>query len=520
MLKKRFVRGLVLATCLASTVQAETSSAPINGALYAVIAQAHVEGPIASYVRLFNGAATTSTFSLVVIGSQTGTVYGQPVSMQIPHNASIQYSLAQILALSGSPATTKSDDSYSIYIQDPDATAGYQHITYSTAAHFLEDASNCTNGLLAAATLANNANIVVTNVHTSSLGNSAFPSRIELHNYSAAAAVAKITVVDAGLLDADGSTISASAGTVVGQTNVAIPANSTVSKTLAALQEDINWVPNAGQPQANIIVSNPNGVTPTITVSHVIRNTVLGGDINMSQACAVGKPSSGASIYKGTIAGVGGQSGTIAATLQSATATAKVASASTTASTKTILEKTRALSPTSGTLLLGGNPVVLSGTTDTSTNAVNLSGSGYTFTGTVSGGIYSGTYTGPKNVVGAFSTLNTAQGVVTAYCGTYTEDRHPTGAPASTAGGVFNLQIAANGAVSGATSPTSGDGGAGTFTGQANGATVNVHHAANNKPGNDDDLIATIQNGTISGSYPVEGGLGTFSGNACELPST
>lgn len=520
MFKKRIVRGLVLATCLASTAQAETSPTPIDGALYAVVAQAHVEGSITSYIRLFNGAATTSTFSLVVIGSQTGAVYGQPVSVQIPHNASIQYSLAQILALSGSAATTKNDDSYSVYIQDLDATAGYQHITYNSGTYFLEDASNCTNGLLPAATLANNTNIVVTNVHTSSLAAGIFPSRIELHNYSTTATVAKITVVDAGLLDADGSTISAGAGTVVGQTNVAIPANSTVSKTLAALQADINWVPNASQPQANIVVSNPNGVAPTLTVGHVVRNTVLSGDINMSPACAVGKPSSGASIYKGTIAGVGGQSGTIAATLQSASATAKVGSVSTTASSKAVLEKTRTLSTTSGTLLLGGNPVVLSGTVDASTNAVSLSGSGYAFTGTVSGGIYSGTYTGPKNVVGAFSTLSTTQGAVTAYCGTYTEDRHPAGAPASTAGGVFNLQIATNGAVSGATSPTSGDGGAGTFTGQANGATVNVHHAANNKAGNDDDLIATIQNGTISGSYPVDGGLGTFSGNACELPST
>lgn len=73
--------------------------------------------------------------------------------------------------------------------------------------------------------------------------------------------------------------------------------------------------------------------------------------------------------------------------------------------------------PLTGTITpAGGEPVQLTGTYDPATGALSLSGGGYTLTGTVSSGGFSGSYTGP-NGSGSFQATSDADGSTKVYCG-------------------------------------------------------------------------------------------------------
>ena len=81
-------------------------------------------------------------------------------------------------------------------------------------------------------------------------------------------------------------------------------------------------------------------------------------------------------------------------------------------------------SASSGSLRLAGQggQINLSGTYEDSTREVTLSGGGYRFTGRVeaNGLEVSGFYSGPGGSTGPFGMLNTGDGGVTNYCGTFT----------------------------------------------------------------------------------------------------
>ena len=61
----------------------------------------------------------------------------------------------------------------------------------------------------------------------------------------------------------------------------------------------------------------------------------------------------------------------------------------------------------SGTLNVGGTPITLSGTYDTSNDSLHVSGGGYSFIGTYSNGVLVGSYTGPHGS-GGFSTQSSS----------------------------------------------------------------------------------------------------------------
>jgi len=152
----------------------------------------------------------------------------------------------------------------------------------------------------------------------------------------------------------------------------------------------------------------------------------------------------------------------------------------------------------SGTLNVGGGPsVTLAGSYDSSTNNVNLSGGGFTFTGSISGAVLSGTYAGPSSI-GEFSSLNSTQTSVTAYCGTY---------QSGGGSGAFNIDISATGAASGTTSQGC------LLTGQLSGNSLALSCG-----GGGSGATGTVQNGTVSGTI---GSGGTFSGSsgACTVPT-
>ena len=90
-----------------------------------------------------------------------------------------------------------------------------------------------------------------------------------------------------------------------------------------------------------------------------------------------------------------------------------------------------------GTLKIeGGASITLTGTYDTGTHALTVSGGGYSFSGSFSNGTLSGTFTAPGGGGGSFSTSSTSgSGAVYSFCGS---------AVATTAGGggaTFNLVI-------------------------------------------------------------------------------
>lgn len=69
----------------------------------------------------------------------------------------------------------------------------------------------------------------------------------------------------------------------------------------------------------------------------------------------------------------------------------------------------------------GGASIDLTGTLDGS--VLSLASTDYSFTGTLSGGVISGTFTGPAGESGSFSaSLSSSGGTVALYCGTFTGD--------------------------------------------------------------------------------------------------
>jgi hypothetical protein len=500
--------GATLPSAHATSVE---RPAAINGTGEAAVFAAYDGSggsPLTSYIRFFDGGSSTTTFSITIVGSQSGNTYGQPFTLQIPAFASPQYSLGQLLALAGTAAgagAAGGDASFALFIIDPDATAGYQHVTFNSVSTLFENNSVCNNGLLAAAYLSSTGQNVLTNVHTSTL--SGYPSVVYFYNYSTTPVSAPVTIYDAGTVGSDGKTPTATAGKLIGSTTIQVPANGLVTEPFSALQTLVNWTPTSSQLHANVVVGSASSTNPVILV-HSITNATLGGSINMTSACAVNAPSSSSSsgssggspsgstattTYEGTLAGNDGTSGTLSVTVD-ATISSNTAPIKSARAAGDGIEKPQDVVAASGTILLSyGSTVTLTGTFDSSTSTVTLSGGGYSFAGTATSSGFSGRFTGPNNSTGGFSAISGSASSVTAFCGTENN------------GGGFNLQVSSSGVLSGETS----DGA--TLTGQVTGSTFSGSSSDGHT------FTGSIQNGQTS--VTVSGGS-TASGNTCSLPSS
>ena len=211
--------------------------------------------------------------------------------------------------------------------------------------------------------------------------------------------------------------------------------------------------------------------------------------------------------FVGTLAGSGGQSGTLEIAIQASL----VASVEGSGAPTVVIDfgplVLRALAATlsvSGTLsFVGGGSVALVGTYDDVTEAVMVSGGGYTFEGMLSDDFssLSGDFTGSTS--GSFSTLTTNSGGVTTYCGTYSGDDS----------GVWNIAIiSATGQVSGTYADDLGD--AGLIAGQLTGTSLAVTDPG--EPGI--TASGTLQGNSLSGTWldvsePGQTYSGTFSGS-------
>lgn len=442
-----------------------------------------------------------------MVGSPSGQVYGTG-QVQVASKASTQFPLVTILTAAHAGPLSNGDTSYALYMQDPDALLSFQHAVYNATNGDFYNASLCH---FDSATDYTALNSFLTNVHTSAFA--AYPSQIYVHNYGTSAATYDVSIYDA------------TTGNKIGTVPLLIAANATYSAAFTWYQQQLNWSPTSTQPYVNMAFSPRSPATFQIEVGDTIFNQRTSTYVNMTQRCGF-IPSSGAkTAFSGTLAGPESQSGTLSVAVQGSVAVASAAplakAQSALAKSQSAMEKTQAIVNATATLYLsgGGGTVTATGTYDTATNAINLAGGGYTFTGTVSGGIYSGTYAGTSGVSGAFSSVAGTHDTVTAYCGTYDEPR-PPGESSLRAGGIYNIQVAANGAISGDTSSTYGQGyHHGVFTGHAEGALAYLTHSSSGgDPANTDNVIGTIQNGTLSGTYQAAGVTGTFSGKVCSLP--
>jgi trimeric autotransporter adhesin len=222
----------------------------------------------------------------------------------------------------------------------------------------------------------------------------------------------------------------------------------------------------------------------TVTATTQARSGTLAMTVSVAPA---------ATTFQGTIAGGSGQSGTFTVTIQtaiSATAHGKIHPLASAATSGTV------------TLINGNSVFTIAGTFDSLTNAINLSGGGFVFTGTIRQGAASGTYTGPGGTSGGFSGLDSTRNIVTVMCGSYSGS--------NTGNGIWNLQFSASGAASGVTRPdlSARDPQPRTtlLVGQLSGSTLTLRSV-------EDGATATgaVQGQSVAGTH--DDGRGTFTGS-------
>jgi len=222
--------------------------------------------------------------------------------------------------------------------------------------------------------------------------------------------------------------------------------------------------------------------------------------------CGSGNNNNSASTtYQGTIAGTGGVTGTLTVNVQSVVATSSGFSFIRSAEAQSTGDI-----PATGNCILanGGGTIALNGTFNTGTSAINLSGSGYNFTGTIPSGSgqMSGTFTGPGGVTGGFSAVSTSNNVTAnSFCGRY------NGGSTSDVG-TFNVTIdPVNGTLDGNAAPDSGTSGTATSL-TATAVSANTYNGCTSDCS---PFCAVVQGSVINGSFFSNGGSleGCFSGN-------
>jgi hypothetical protein len=469
-------------------------TATLDGTQYAVIAPIFTELNTGNYsfIRFQNLISTASTFTVKVVGSPSGNVYGT-TTVTVSAGASVHKPVGDLLTATNASTLTGGDTAYALYLSNPDLS-GYQHVIYSYVSKFFENASLCQTSLSQASVR------YLPNVHTKIIADAGFPSKIFIHNYYNTAVTYNVAVYEA------------SAGALIGTVPVVTQANSTYALDESFFEAQLNWTPTGSQGYANLIFTPKTaiaGVTlPPVTVGHFIFNQAFQAYVNMSDSCAVnaGSASTGSAAtaatttYAGTIASSGDFSGTLTVNIPTSAISASAAT------TATAVERSKSLvNVTAKLVIFGTNETIpLTGTYETTTRAITLVGGGYTFTGTVnSQGKIDGTWTGPSNRTGAWGLVDTSRTFVTAYCGTFKF----TG---TTITGNFNITTALSGALTGTYSSSEG---AGRLSGTVTGSTFTGTSTGG------DTVTGTVSGTTISGSFTDGQTHGTFTGNKCALPA-
>ena len=198
-------------------------------------------------------------------------------------------------------------------------------------------------------------------------------------------------------------------------------------------------------------------------------------------------PAAGTSAFLGTFAAIQGQNGTLAVAVQ-----AKVARAPVPFSLPLVATlHAQSINATGSLSLIGGGTTSLSGTYDSGSKGLSLSGGGYSMSGTLAGATVTGTLTAPTGAAGAFATTNSCSGAVEVYC---TQQVTPSGETV-----VFNVAVSPTGAISGTFAATPS--GAGTITGQRTGTNFTTTYVTTVGPfkGDSGTSTGTMANGVLNG---------------------
>ena len=168
-----------------------------------------------------------------------------------------------------------------------------------------------------------------------------------------------------------------------------------------------------------------------------------------------------------------------------------------------------ALTVTGGTTVsglvtfVGGPTVPVSGSADSATASITVTGSGYTLTGTTHSGTVQGTYTAPGGGIGYFAAASDTltQMTHTTYCGTYASTN-------GTGNGWFSMVALSDGESAGFAVQTAGSASSATFIGTANFTLLTFSATTNLAVQVTGTVSADLQ--TITGSYAPN--LGTITG--------
>lgn len=172
-----------------------------------------------------------------------------------------------------------------------------------------------------------------------------------------------------------------------------------------------------------------------------------------------------------------------------------------------------------GTVTLAdGTTATLSGTWNTDTGALSVSGGGFAFSGTIVDGSLSGSFTGPS-ITGFFSLqVGTVADGLAVYCGTFT-GREPDDMPSGGTGtapdnGTWNLVV---GPSSVQVLVVSDEGEAVPLTGSRSGSTVTITVPGGSATG----TLAGANSEFVAGTYTIAGvSQGTFQGSEAACTAT
>ncbi len=182
-----------------------------------------------------------------------------------------------------------------------------------------------------------------------------------------------------------------------------------------------------------------------------------------------------------------------------------------TAVTPAYASATASVNATATLVIQGGATIALTGTYDTGTHTLSISGGGYTFTGTYSNGVLSGTFTNPTGGTGGFTGQSGSSGSVVAYCGTFTDI-----APVTTSG-YWNITVnTTSNVVSGTGVDTHQSGARASITGTVSGSSLSGTFTEVSGGSGSGNWSMTISGTSLTGTWTnAAGNHGTLSGARC-----
>jgi len=282
-----------------ASAQAQERAAAINATTgnYAVIAPVFTSsnGPF-SFIRLINAAGTDgtmSTFSITIVGAQTGQTYGQPFTVQVPHLGGSQFGIDQLVKLSGATFNSFSggDTGYAIYVQNTDSEAGYQHVVFNPVSQLFENISTC-NSLLNEQMSSLHNELVLGYIHTSKgtvKPGTTYPSSVQIHNYYNVPITYTLTVFNAGG-QTNGVSSSTSGNVSCQIRNKTIPANTTLTLSEATdIEGNSQCTFYSDEDYINITIAERTGGPPNAVPMHLVHASAYGSDVNITDICAVNK---------------------------------------------------------------------------------------------------------------------------------------------------------------------------------------------------------------------------------------